>query len=143
MGTTHMTAAHMDGGDNDLVGSKPVHQQADCCDVCNCVHSAHLMEVNLRHRNAVGLTLRLRNCGVDSHNVVLDLFRDRKMAPYNMFNVMQAAMVEVSMTMLMHVLVTMLLTMFVLVIMVIVAMVMPMAVKMAVMALFLFTMDRD
>ena len=48
--------------------------------------------MNIRHRNTVYIALRLRNQSIYSHNIILYFLRQCKMLTYNMFNVMQAAM---------------------------------------------------
>ena len=65
----------MDGGDHYLVRGETVHQQAYRCDVRDSVHGAHLMEVNLCHRNAVGMAFRLCDLLIDRHHIILDALR--------------------------------------------------------------------
>ena len=66
-----MTAAHMDGGDDNPFWRQPIHQQANGNDVCHGVHRSNLMEVDLRHGDIVGAALRLCDKSVDGLRVVL------------------------------------------------------------------------
>ena len=55
----HVPAAHVNGGDDDLVRGELFHQQADGDDVRHGVHRADLVKVNLADGTAVGGALRL------------------------------------------------------------------------------------
>ena len=86
-----MTASHMNRRYNDLIRRNVVHQQADRCDVRNGIHGSHLMEVNLRNRNTVGMALRLRNQAVNCHHILLHLLRNVQVTTDDMLNIMETA----------------------------------------------------
>ena len=93
-----MTASHMNRGNDHLIRSNLVHQQADCCDIRNGIHGSHLVEMNLRNRNAVGMALRLRNQAVNCHHILLHLIRKIQMITDNMLNVVETAVVMMGVT---------------------------------------------
>ena len=65
VGTADLPAAHVDGGAEHLPHPQPMHQQADAHHVGHRVHGPHLVEVDLLHRAAVGVALRLGDQAVD------------------------------------------------------------------------------
>ena len=93
-----MTASHMNRGNDHLIRSNLVHQQADCCDIRNGIHGSHLVEMDLRNRNAVGMALRLRNQAVNCHHILLHLIRKIQMITDNMLNVVETAVVMMGVT---------------------------------------------
>ena len=93
-----MTASHMNRGDDHLIRSNLVHQQADCCDIRNGIHGSHLVEMNLRNRNTVGMALRLRNQAVNCHHILLHLIRNVQMTADDMLNVMETAVMMMRVT---------------------------------------------
>ena len=86
-----MTASHMNRGNDHLIRSNLVHQQADCRDIRNGIHGSHLVEMDLRNRNAVGMALRLRNQAVNCHHILLHLIRNVQVTADDMLNVMETA----------------------------------------------------
>jgi hypothetical protein len=115
----------MNGGDHDLIGGEPIHQQADGKDIRNGIHRAHLVEVDFRYRNAVRMAFSLGNTGIHSHDVVCDVFGDRKVIAHDMFDIVQTAVmmaVAMVMVMAMVMLVVMVMAMVMLVVMVMVVM---------------------
>ena len=90
-----MTASHMNRGDDHLIRSNLVHQQADCRDIRN---GSHLVEMNLRNRNTVGMALRLRNQAVNCHHILLHLIRNVQMTTDDMLNVMETAVMMMRVT---------------------------------------------
>ena len=86
-----MTASHMNRGNDHLIRSNLVHQQADCRDIRNGIHGSHLVEMDLRNRNTVGMALRLRNQAVNCHHILLHLIRNIQMTTDDMLNVMETA----------------------------------------------------
>ena len=109
----------MDGRNNDFVGRKSVHQQANGGDVGNSVHSANLVEMDIAYRHAVGMALRLGDERINRHHVVLYLFGYIKVASYDVFYIVQTAVVMMGMTVLMAVLVHVVVLMVMLVLMVV------------------------
>ena len=93
-----MTASHMNRGDDHLIRSNLVHQQADCRDIRNGIHGSHLVEMNLRNRNTVGMALRLRNQAVNCHHILLHLIRNVQMTADDMLNVMETAVMMMRVT---------------------------------------------
>ena len=93
-----MTASHMNRGDDHLIRSNLVHQQADCRDIRNGIHGSHLVEMNLRNRNTVGMALRLRNQAVNCHHILLHLIRNVQMTTDDMLNVMETAVMMMRVT---------------------------------------------
>ena len=93
-----MTASHMNRGDDHLIRSNLVHQQADCRDIRNGIHGSHLVEMDLRNRNAVGMTLRLRNQAVNCHHILLHLIRNVQVTADDMLNVMETAVMMMRVT---------------------------------------------
>ena len=93
-----MTASHMNRGNDHLIRSNLVHQQADCCDIRNGIHGSHLVEMDLRNRNAVGMALRLRNQAVNCHHILLHLIRNVQMTTDDMLNVMETAVMMMRVT---------------------------------------------
>ena len=93
-----MTASHMNRGDDHLIRSNLVHQQADCCDIRNGIHGSHLVEMNLRNWNTVGMALRLRNQAVNCHHILLHLIRNVQMTTDDMLNVMETAVMMMGVT---------------------------------------------
>ena len=93
-----MTASHMNRGNDHLIRSNLVHQQADCCDIRNGIHGSHLVEMNLRNWNTVGMALRLRNQAVNCHHILLHLIRNVQMTTDDMLNVMETAVMMMGVT---------------------------------------------
>ena len=93
-----MTASHMHRGNDHLIRRNLVHQQADCRDIRNGIHGSHLVEMNLRNRNTVGMALRLRNQAVNCHHILLHLIRNVQMTADDMLNVMETAVVMMRVT---------------------------------------------
>ena len=93
-----MTASHMNRGNDHLIRSNLVHQQADCCDIRNGIHGSHLVEMDLRNRNTVGMALRLRNQAVNCHHILLHLIRNVQMTTDDMLNVMETAVMMMRVT---------------------------------------------
>ena len=93
-----MTASHMNRGNDHLIRSNLVHQQADCRDIRNGIHGSHLVEMDLRNRNAVGMTLRLRNQAVNCHHILLHLIRNVQVTADDMLNVMETAVMMMRVT---------------------------------------------
>ena len=93
-----MTASHMNRGNDHLIRSNLVHQQADCRDIRNGIHGSHLVEMDLRNRNAVGMALRLRNQAVNCHHILLHLIRNVQMTTDDMLNVMETAVMMMRVT---------------------------------------------
>ena len=93
-----MTASHMNRGDDHLIRSNLVHQQADCRDIRNGIHGSHLVEMNLRNRNTVGMALRLRNQAVNCHHILLHLIRNVQVTADDMLNVMETAVMMMRVT---------------------------------------------
>ena len=93
-----MTASHMNRGNDHLIRSNLVHQQADCRDIRNGIHGSHLVEMNLRNRNTVGMALRLRNQAVNCHHILLHLIRNVQMTTDDMLNVMETAVMMMRVT---------------------------------------------
>ena len=73
VGTAHLTAAQMHRTGNNLFRCQHVQQQADGGHIRHCVQRAHLVEVNLIHRAAVGGAFRLGNNAVDLQRLLLYL----------------------------------------------------------------------
>ena len=65
MGAAHLAASNVYRGGHDTLHTQHVHQQADPRHVGHRVQAAHLVEVDLLHRRAVGVALSLRNQAVD------------------------------------------------------------------------------
>ena len=86
-----MTASHMNRGNDHLIRSNLIHQQADCRDIRNGIHGSHLVEMNLRNRNTVGMALRLRNQAVNCHHILLHLIRNVQVTADDMLNIMETA----------------------------------------------------
>ena len=86
-----MTASHMNRGNDHLIRRNLVHQQADCRDIRNGIHGSHLVEMDLRNRNAVGMALRLRNQAVNCHHILLHLLRNVQVTTDDMLNIMETA----------------------------------------------------
>ena len=59
----------MDRGGDHLVRCKLLHQQAHRRHVCHSVHGAHLVEMDVRHRHAMDMALRLGNAVIYRQNV--------------------------------------------------------------------------
>ena len=97
MGAADLPAAHMNGRDYDFLRRKTVQQQAHGGNVRHSVQRTHLMKVNFRHRNAVGMALGLCNQAVNRQDIRLDVFRETQVVPDDVFNVMKAAVVVVVM----------------------------------------------
>ena len=93
-----MTASHMNRGNDHLIRRNLVHQQADCRDIRNGIHGSHLVEMDLRNRNAVGMALRLRNQAVNCHHILLHLIRNVQMTTDDMLNVMETAVMMMRVT---------------------------------------------
>ena len=93
-----MTASHMNRGDDHLIRSNLVHQQTDCRDIRNGIHGSHLVEMDLRNRNAGGMTLRLRNQAVNCHHILLHLIRNVQVTADDMLNVMETAVMMMRVT---------------------------------------------
>ena len=93
-----MTASHMNRGNDHLIRINLVHQQADCCDIRNGIHGSHLVEMNLRNWNTVGMALRLRNQAVNCHHILLHLIRNVQMTTDDMLNVMETAVMMMGVT---------------------------------------------
>ena len=93
-----MTASHMNRGNDHLIRSNLVHQQADCRDIRNGIHGSHLVEMDLRNRNAVGMALRLRNQAVNCHHILLHLIRNVQVTADDMLNVMETAVMMMRVT---------------------------------------------
>ena len=91
MGAMYLTASHMNRGNDHLIRRNLVHQQADCRDIRNGIHGSHLVEMDLRNRNTVGMALRLRNQAVNCHHILLHLIRNVQMTTDDMLNVMETA----------------------------------------------------
>ena len=98
MGTAYLSASHMNRGDDHLIRSNLVHQQTDCRDIRNGIHGSHLVEMDLRNRNAVGMTLRLRNQAVNCHHILLHLIRNVQVTADDMLNVMETAVMMMRVT---------------------------------------------
>ena len=92
VGAADLAAADTDRRDDDLLRRKPLHQQADRSNVRNGVHRADLMEMDLRHRDAVDPALCLRDPTVDGQRVGADGLGNRKIRD-DAGNVVQAAVV--------------------------------------------------
>ena len=88
----------MNRGNDHLIRSNLVHQQADCRDIRNGIHGSHLVEMDLRNRNAVGMTLRLRNQAVNCHHILLHLIRNVQVTADDMLNVMETAVMMMRVT---------------------------------------------
>ena len=93
-----MTASHMHRENDHLIRRNLVHQQADCRDIRNGIHGSHLVEMDLRNRNAVGMTLRLRNQAVNCHHILLHLIRNVQVTADDMLNVMETAVMMMRVT---------------------------------------------
>ena len=93
-----MTASHMNRGNDHLIRRNLVHQQADCRDIRNGIHGSHLVEMDLRNRNAVGMALRLRNQAVNCHHILLHLLRNVQVTADDMLNIMETAVVMMRVT---------------------------------------------
>ena len=65
MGAAHLAASNVYRGGHDTLHTQHVYQQADPHHVGHRVQAAHLVEVDLLHRRAVGVALSLRNQAVD------------------------------------------------------------------------------
>lgn len=113
VGAADGAAAHMHRGGDHLVRRQLLHQQAHRRHVRHGVHGAHFMEMNVRHRHAVDVTLRLGNAVVHRPDVRPHLFRHRQVAD-QMADLLHAAVVMV-------VLVVMLMVMVMLVVVVVLA----------------------
>ena len=98
MGAMYLTASHMNRGNDHLIRSNLVHQQADCRDIRNGIHGSHLVEMDLRNRNTVGMALRLRNQAVNCHHILLHLIRNIQMTTDDMLNVMETAVMMMRVT---------------------------------------------
>ena len=145
MGAPDLAAAHMDRGNHDLLRRQAVQQQAHCGDVRHRVQSPHLMEVDLRHRHAVGVALRLGDQAVDRQDVRPDRLRQVQMVPDQMFDLMERAVVVLAamgmaVVMLVMVLVIMVMGMFMIVLM---AMLMSVVMAVVVVALLLHAVHGD
>ena len=135
MGTAYLSASHMNRGNDDLIRGDAVHQQTSRRDVCNGIHGTHLVEVDLRYRNSVRMTLRLSDQTIDCHNILFHLLWKIQMVAHNVPDVMETAvvmMVCVIMCMLMSMVVIMCMAfvhmlMIVVVVMLLMAVVMNMA----------------
>ncbi len=92
MGAAHLAAPHVNRRCDHLSGSDLLHQQADRRHISHRIHRSHLVEMYLRHRNAVCVTLRLGDQPIDRKNIRLYLVRYRKVMN-NMLNLMHTAMV--------------------------------------------------
>ena len=88
----------MNRGNDHLIRSNLVHQQADCRDIRNGIHGSHLVEMDLRNRNTVGMALRLRNQAVNCHHILLHLIRNVQMTTDDMLNVMETAVMMMRVT---------------------------------------------
>ena len=95
MGAADLPIAYMNGRDYDFLRRKAVQQQAHGGNVCHSVQRTHLMKVNFRRRNAVGMALGLCNQAVNRQDIRLDAFRETQVIPDDVFNVMKAAVVVV------------------------------------------------
>ena len=93
-----MTASHMNRRNDHLIRRNLVHQQADCRDIRNGIHGSHLVEMDLRNRNAVGMALRLRNQAVNCHHILLHLLRNVQVTADDMLNIMETAVVMMRVT---------------------------------------------
>ena len=73
MGAAHLTAAQMHRAGYNFFRRKDMQQQADGSHIRHRVQRAHLMEVNLIHRAAVGGAFRLGDGAVDLQRLLLHL----------------------------------------------------------------------
>ena len=93
-----MAASHMNWRYNDLIRRNVVHQKAGCRDIRNGIHGSHLMEMNLRNRNAMGMALCLGNQAVNSHHILPDLVRKIQVIADDVLNVVKTAVMMVGVT---------------------------------------------
>ena len=120
VGAAHLTAAQMHRAGNDFFRRKDMQQQADGSHIRHRVQRAHLMEVNLIHRAAVGCTFRLGDGAVDLQRLLLHLrgqtgFLNGMLHPGHGGVMMMPVTMFVLVGMVMAVLVHMVMRMFVLV----------------------------
>lgn len=104
VGAADGAAAHMHRGGDHLVRRQLLHQQAHRRHVRHGVHGAHFMEMNVRHRHAVDVTLRLGNAVVHRPDVRPHLFRHRQVAD-QMADLLHAAVVMVVLVVMLMVMV--------------------------------------
>ena len=95
----------MDRGGDHLIRRQLLHQQAHRRHVRHGVHGAHLMEMDVRHRHAVDVTLRLGNGVIHRPDVRPHLFRHRQVAD-QMADLLHAAVVMVVLMVMVVVMVT-------------------------------------
>ena len=95
VGTVYVSAAHMDRGSNDLIGIQSLHQHAHRSYVSHCIHGANLVEMYLRHRDSMGMTLSFGYEPVYSQYVILHPAGCLQMVPDDVLNVVHSAVMMV------------------------------------------------
>ena len=65
----------MNRGNDHLIRSNLVHQQADCRDIRNGIHGSHLVEMDLLDSLTVDVGLCLGDQVVNRNNILFDLIR--------------------------------------------------------------------
>lgn len=83
-----LSITDMNRGTDDLFRSNPVHQQTDRRYVHDGVHHPHLMKMDLRDRNSMGVTFRLRDQMINGKHIFPDFFRQRKMITDQMTDIL-------------------------------------------------------
>ena len=103
MGAFYLPAAYMDGRDNHLIRCQSVHHHADRGNIRHRIHSAHLMEMNLRDGYPVHMALRFCDQTKHRQDILPDPFRHGKRL-HDMLNLVHTAVVMMCVTVLMHLL---------------------------------------
>lgn len=99
MGAVYLAAADVHWRDDDLVGRETMHEQTDGGDVCDGIHGADFVEVDLAHWFAVGFAFGVGNEVVDGHDVVSDCGWQRKMAAHDVLDIVEAGVVVMAVRM--------------------------------------------
>lgn len=93
MGAVYLAAADVHWRDDDLVRRETMHEQTNGGDVCDGVHGADFVEVDLAHWFAVGFAFGVGDEAVNGHDVVSDCGWQRKMAAHDVLDVVEAGVV--------------------------------------------------
>lgn len=78
MRAPNRAAADMHGGGSHLIRPQQMHEPAAANDICQRIHCADLMEMDLRNRYAMRMALRLANQAVNLGGMPAHLLRQRE-----------------------------------------------------------------